>query len=190
MSTVYAIDDVAALSGAPASGDKLFIHDVSTGRTRFATVAQVLGGETGVVATTATQLTVTAASHAGKVVVVSSTAPIAVTLPQATGTGNKYRFALQVSATGTSHTISVANATDVISGVAHVMTSATLTNVAAVVAAFKTSDSSDRVTLNGTTLGGIKGDWIEFVDVATGLFQVSADLQATGAYATPFSAAV
>jgi hypothetical protein len=190
MSTVYAIDDVAALASSPAEGDKLFIHDVSAGRTKYATVGELMGGAAGVVNTTATQVTLTAASHSGKVVTISSSASTAVVLPQATGTGNRYLLNLRVAATGTAHTISVANATDVISGFAIVMTSATTTDVANIIGSFKTSATSDRVTLNGTTQGGAIGDWVEFVDIKAGFFQVHAQTTSTGTYATPFSAAV
>ena len=82
------------------------MHDAS-GATKKKVTAAVLREsiDGGVVATTATTLTITAASHAGKTVVINSTAPIAITLPQATGTGNKYRFFVGVVATATSHTL-------------------------------------------------------------------------------------
>jgi hypothetical protein len=184
----YTITNESAV--VPVNTDELHIYDVSAGATGKVTVGNLLGGLGGVVDTTATTLVVTAASHAGKTVTISSAAPIAVTLPQATGTGNKYRFNIRVTATATSHTIKVANTTDVISGVVHVQTTATTTDVAAIVAAFRTSATSDTVTLNGTTLGGDIGDWFEIVDIKTGFFQVHGNTKATGTYATPFSATV
>lgn len=187
--TEYTIPHETELSD-PVAADYVHVYDASAVATKKLSLGAINSVGVGVVDTTATTLTVTAASHAGKVVTISSTSPIAVTLPQATGTGNRYRFNLRVAATGTSHTISVANATDVISGFVHVMTSATTTDVANIIGAFKTSATSDRVTLNGTTLGGAIGDWVEFVDMKTGFFQVHAVTTATGTYATPFSAAV
>ena len=184
----YTITNESAVT--PVSSDEVHIYDVSAGATGKVTLGNLLGGLGGVVDTTATSLVVTAASHANKTITVSSTAPIAITLPQATGTGNKYRFNIRVVATATSHTIKVANATDVMGGVVHVQTSATTTDVAAIVAAFRTSDSSDTISINGTTLGGAKDDWFEIVDIKTGFFQVHGNTKATGTYATPFSASV
>jgi hypothetical protein len=174
---------------APVAADEVHIYDVSAGATGKVTLGALAGVGAGVVDTTATQLTVTAASHAGKTVTISSAAPIAVTLPAATGTGNAYRFNVRVAATATSSTIKVVG-TDVMSGVVHVQTTATTTDVAAIVAAFRTTATDDTITLNGTTLGGVLGDWIEIVDVKSGVFQVHGNTKATGTYATPFSATV
>lgn len=174
----------------PVAADYVHVYDASAAATKKLALSGISSVGAGVVDTTATQLTITAASHAGKTVTVSSAAPIAIVLPQATGTGNRYRFNIRVAATGTSHTIKVANATDVISGAVHVSTTATTTDVAAIVAAFHTSASSDTITLNGTTLGGVLGDWYEIVDIKTGFFQVHGNTKATGTYATPFSATV
>ena len=55
---------------------------------------------------------------------------------------------------------------------------------------FTTSATSDRISLNGTTLGGVIGAWYEVVDVKTGFFAVRGQSPATGTYATPFSASV
>jgi hypothetical protein len=185
----YTITSETELSD-PVAADYIHVFDASAAATKKLSLGAIAGVGAGVVDTTATQLTITAASHAGKTVTVSSTSPLAVTLPQATGTGNRYRFNVRVAATATSSTIKVANATDVIAGAVHVSTSATTTDVAAIVAAFHTSASSDTITLNGTTLGGVANDWIEIVDIKTGVFQVHANTKATGTYATPFSATV
>jgi hypothetical protein len=187
--TEYTIASETELSD-PVAADYIHVYDASAAATKKLSLAAVGSVGAGVVDTTATTLTITAASHAGKSVTISSTAPIAVTLPQATGTGNRYRFHIRVVATATSHTIKVANATDVMAGVVHVSTTATTTNVAAIVAAFHTTDTSDTISINGTTLGGLKDDWFEIVDIKTGFFQVYGITKATGTYATPFSAAV
>lgn len=135
--------------------------------------------------TTATTLTVTQAAHGNRVVTVSSAAPLAVTLPQATGSGTKYKFQVQVAATATGHTIKVANGTDVMQGIAWQLTSSSNNTIG-----FATSATSDTITLNGTTLGGVAGDVIEITDVKTGFFSVLLNTVATGSYATPFSATV
>ena len=145
------------------------------------------GGGGGIVATTAgaTTLTITAASHAGRTVTLNNTAPIAVTLPQATGTGSRYRFWVGVVATATASTIKVANATDVMAGYAFCVTTSSDN-----AEGFKTSASSDTISLNGTTLGGVVGDIIDIEDVKTGVFAVRMFTAPTGTEATPFSASV
>jgi hypothetical protein len=44
--------------------------------------------------------------------------------------------------------------------------------------------------MDGSTQGGLKGDSIEIIDVATGLFSCKVFITQTGTEATPFSAAV
>jgi hypothetical protein len=184
----YTIASETELSD-PVAADYVHVYDASAAATKKLSVAAIAGVGAGVVDTTATLLTVTAASHAGKTVTVSSAAPIAITLPAATGTNNRYRFNIRVAATATTSTIKCVG-TDIVSGAVHVSTSATTTNVAAIVAAFHSTATDDTITLNGTTLGGVLGDWIELVDIKSGVFQVHANTKATGAYATPFSATV
>jgi hypothetical protein len=55
---------------------------------------------------------------------------------------------------------------------------------------FETAATSDTITLNGTTTGGIKGDRVEIEDIATNLYYVRVVGSATGTEATPFSATV
>lgn len=169
--------------------DQVPIKDATTSRAAYATGQYILDAMRSnmgsVVNTTATSLAVTAALHAGKVVTISSAAPIAVTLPQATGTGNRYRFVMQVAATGTSSTIKVANATDVMQGLV-----LALTTSSANVIGYGTSATSDTISLNGTTTGGVAGAQYEIVDVKTGFFQVIGYDSPTGSTATPFSASV
>ena len=56
---------------------------------------------------------------------------------------------------------------------------------------FETAASSDTITLNGTTTGGVnKGDWVELEDIASGIWGVTGLLTGSGTEATPFSAAV
>lgn len=186
MSTIYTFQsECPELAEAPAGGDVVLMYDTSAGRTKYVSASNLAGSPPAVVATTATTLAVTAAAHAGRTVVINSTAAIAVTLPQATGTGNKYKFFIGVAATATSHTIKVANATDVMTGYAFCVTT-TSDNAEG----FKTSATSDTVTLNGTTLGGVVGDTVEIEDVKTGVFSVRVCSAPTGTEATPFSAAV
>lgn len=181
---VTVVDAVAPASRAAVSGVVSLVVAGISGTT-VTTTQDSVGAIGKIVATTATTLTVTAALHADRTVVVNSAAPIAITLPQALGTGNKYRFFVGVVATGTAHTIKVANATDVLSGYALCVT--TTTDNAE---GFKTTATDDTISINGTTKGGVVGDVIEIEDVATGVFSVQMRTAPTGTEATPFSATV
>lgn len=135
--------------------------------------------------TTASTLTVTPATNAGKVNTLSRAAGIAVTLPAATGTGNKYPFFVAVTVTSNSTTIKVANSTDIMAGVA-----LQAADGGSTLNAWETGASDDTITFNGTTTGGIKGDFVELTDVAAGIWLVKLVGSATGTEATPFSATV
>jgi hypothetical protein len=166
--------------------DQVPINAISTtARGAYATGNQLLSGLAAAVQTTATALSLTKVLHANRIVNVASTAPIAITLPQATGTGDTYRIVISVAATATQHTIKVANATDVMQGYVHCLTTSSDN-----VIGYATSASSDTITLNGTTTGGLAGSQWEIVDIKTGFFQVIGFDSPTGSTATPFSASV
>lgn len=127
-------------------------------------------------------LTLTAEDHAGKTGLFDVAGGATATLPAATGTGNKYRFAVKTTLTS-SGIIKVANSTDIIQGVLSLSTDISGTNMLA-------SATADTITMNGTTTGGLKGSVIEIEDVAAGLFVVTGGLVTTGVEADPFSATV
>ena len=137
------------------------------------------------VSATGATLTCTMDTHAGRTIVISAVAGCAVTLPAATGTGSVYRFIIGATITSNSTTIKVANTTDVMSGRAFV-----ISDGAAAVLGYATGATSDTITLNGTTLGGLIGDHIEIIDAIAGTFAVRVFTAATGTEATPFSATV
>lgn len=137
-----------------------------------------------VVDVTASTVTITAASHANRIVTLNRAGGITATLPAATGTGNRYRFIVGTTFTG-SGIIQVANATDVMCGNAHVYQDGGDTTVG-----FEAGSTADTITMNGTTTGGLKGADVEVIDIASGLFFVNVRSAATGTEATPFSAAV
>lgn len=174
-------------SSGLSDGDSFALLDTSDSAIEEATFTQVRAYLEKAVAVTAgaTTLTVTAASHNGRIITLANTAPITVTLPQATGTGNRYRFYVGQAATGTASKIQVANATDVMAGVQWVLTTSS-----ANVIGYPTTATSDTLSMNGSTQGGVAGDVIEIVDVITGIFSVQMNCQSTGSTATPFSAAV
>jgi hypothetical protein len=139
---------------------------------------------TRVVNATAATLAVTAADHDSKVVTLNRAGGIAVTLPAASGSGAKLHFIVGTTFT-TSGTIKVANASDVMTGTALLAQDAGDTAVM-----FETAATSDTITMNGTTTGGIKGDSYELIDIAANLWWVRVVGSASGSEATPFSASV
>lgn len=134
---------------------------------------------------TASTLTVTEASHDGKVITVNRAAGSTLTLPAATGSGAKITVFIGTTVTSNDVIIKVADATDVMAGTAWMAN-----DTDATVSGFEAAATDDTITLNGSTKGGIKGDRIELIDVASNLWSVQAFLQGTGSEATPFSATV
>lgn len=187
MSTLDTIDQETAATTI-ADADEYGIFQSSTGRTKKITQGTMFATMGGVVVSTAaaTALTITQALHGNKVVVLNATAPIAITLPAATGTGTKFTMFLSQAATATGHTIKVANTLDAMSGMSWSFSD----NAAQAVIAWKATATDDTVTVNGSTQGGIKGDQYEFVDVAATIWAVKLMTSSTGTEATPFSATV
>jgi hypothetical protein len=129
-----------------------------------------------------TALTLNAARHAGRVILMNQAAGEAITLPAATGTGNKYFLFKSVSLSSNTSTIKVANATDVMAGAATVAATASGT--------FPTASTSDTITYNATTQGGLIGSYVEIEDIASGVFRVLAHIVGSGTAVTVFSATV
>lgn len=135
----------------------------------------------GVIEVTAATLAMTAGGHAGQTIVSNLAATQTFTLPSATGSGNVYRVFVNTTKTG--NLVIQVTTTDIMQGAVAVTTDA-----AGVV--IPTAATSDTLTMNGTTTGGVKGSSVEFRDVASGVWAVSGQLVSTGTEATPFSAAV
>lgn len=136
---------------------------------------------------TTTPQTLVAEDNFEKTIVLDRAAGITVTLPAllATGSGKKVRFFVKTTASGGNYVIQVANATDIIQGVI-----IQRGDDAASLGGFITTGTSDTITLNGGTQGGFAGDFLELQDVGANIWAVRGSTQATGAEATPFSAAV
>lgn len=137
------------------------------------------------VTVTASTVSLTRNVHAGTVVLLDRAAGVTVTLPAATGSGDKYVLVVKTTVTSNSDIIQVANATDTMQGV---LTSATTTTGAGTHEAAGGTD--DTITMNGTTTGGIAGSIVELTDVLSGKWQVVGHLVGSGTLATPLSAAV
>ena len=142
------------------------------------------------VATSVTSATLTLTSangladaYNGETIPLNLASGQAVTLPASSGSQATYTFFIGTSITSNSTTIKVANATDVMVGYASIGSAGTA-------GVFASAPTFDTVTLNGSTTGGLVGSIITVKDVATGYWQVSANLNGSGTAATPFSATV
>lgn len=130
--------------------------------------------------------TLTQDVHDGQTLLMgASGAALTFTLPAALGTGAKFKFVVSVVNTS-NYVIQVANSTDVMGG--GIIMGADTAGSANV---WSTAASSDTITLNGTTTGGVSiGDTIEVEDIKSGFWRVTGHVQGSGTEATPFSAAV
>lgn len=134
-----------------------------------------------IVNTTASTLTVTKLSHDNKTVTINAAAGCAVTLPAATGIGSVYKFIIGTTITSNTTTFTRAGS-DTMSGRAFMSSD----NAADAAISFEATAASV-LTLNGTTKGGLIGDWIEFTDYASGKWLVRAELTGNGSEVTVFS---
>lgn len=189
MSTIYVAHvELPAQAAGTMAEDDVFsaTYDTSAGRVESYTGALLREfGGTGLVNATAATLTVTNATHAGRLVTLNRAAGIAVTLPAATGTGAEFEFFLGTTITSGSTTIKVPDANGTMHGLALVAQDGGDTIVA-----FEAGGTTDTITWNGSTTGGIKGDSAILKDVGTDTWMVKVFQSATGVEATPFSATV
>ena len=67
-------------------------------------------------------------------------------------------------------------------------TSMVVTTTSSNTEGWATSATSDKISLNGTTKGGLVGDKVVMIDMASGVWQIAHTGAATGTEATPFDA--
>jgi hypothetical protein len=175
------IEVIAGVGGTLESG-RLQVTSAKAAAT--VTTRASAGSGSGVVNHTA-GATLTAGANGNRTNTLNAAAGQAIVLPAATGSGDRYRFFVGTTITSNSTTIKVANAADTMRGNAIVAQDGGDT-----VVVFEAGATADTITLNGTTTGGLVGDWIELEDVAANMWSVRAVLAATGTEATPFSATV
>lgn len=119
-------------------------------------------------------------THAGTVCVLNAAGGATITLPASAGKGDVYEFIVGTTLTTSSYVVA-ANGTDVVAGIVMVATDTGGLTV-------PTSATSDKITMNGSTTGGVVGSRVKLTDFKSGTWQVSGELISTGAEATPFSA--
>lgn len=149
-------------------------------------------GQSPAIVTLLANATLSALLHGNRTVLVSKIDGLTVTLPAATGSGIKYRLVIGITMTSSSFVVAVADASDYMRGFALLAndTDGSASN-------FETPNTgvlateADTITMNRTTTGiATIGDCIELEDIATDIWSVHVKAQASGAEATPFSAAV
>lgn len=182
-----------------ASAAELNYNDIATLGTGAASKAVVLSATAAytfpashtfrrsLVALTATAA-ITALLHSERTLYVTGTAAAAYTLPEATGTGDTYRFYMgQVNVNGTTF-VAADTANCSFHGTANLLDVDGNAQTAYFTA---TAGGTDTVTFNGTTTGGRIGDMVTFTDLATDVWHVhvEASVPAGSNVATPFSSA-
>jgi hypothetical protein len=121
--------------------------------------------------------------HAFNTVNLNALAGLTVTLPASSGNGDVFEIFVLTTVTSNNYIIQVANATDILAGAVHLTTDIAGTSM-------PTSTTSDTITMNGGTTGGLRGTWLRFKDMSTGFWALEGGIICTGTEATPFSAAV
>lgn len=176
-------------SAIPATGNTIIIENFegapSASGVNVLDNTTVINGQVVQVARSITDatLTVTALRQAGRPIILNRAGGIAVTLPAATGSGDRYLFIVGTTFTSSATIKVVGN--DTMTGLATLAQDSGDTAVM-----FETVSDTDTVTMDGTTTGGLKGASVELIDIAADTWWVDYRSAATGAEATPFSATV
>jgi len=183
--TIYNLDSEPVLT-APDDADIIPIMDMSAKAIKQITLAnlkqEIIGGAP--VALTASTVALDRATHAGRVCTLNRAAGIDLTLPAATGSGDRYEFVILTDTTDLyAIVINPTPGTDVIAG--HALAddgdgepANGWSSKTAVAASFGGASQAS---------GGSRGDRIVVTDVASGIWQLSAWLTNGGTEATPFS---
>jgi len=152
--------------------------------------AGLTGMPESVVNVTAATLTVVPNTHAGRIITINAAAGCVCSLPAATGSGDVYTFLVGTTITSNAAIVKVANATDTMVGYAILAQDSADTMVEFDAVA----GTSDTVSLNGSTTGGIKGASIVVRDIkldgTNAIWLTEVFSTATGTEATVFSATV
>jgi hypothetical protein len=133
--------------------------------------------------TAAGTLTITEATHDGKIVLLNRAGGFTTVLPAATGSGAKLTFIVATTTT-TGYIIQVTGNDNMIGN------AVVLTDNAGTVTSFLTAGTMDTITLNGSTTAGRIGDSVEAFDIAADTWWIRVMASATGNEATPFTNAV
>ncbi len=130
-------------------------------------------------------LTLSQELHDGKTILFYHADGSVITLPAATGTGMTFRFIVSVTVTSNVHSIATDSDSDEFAGHTYQVDTDTTDTVKAYPAIV--ADNFDLISMNGTTTGGLIGDWIELVDIVTGTWAVNFLTNGNGTVAAPIA---
>lgn len=122
-------------------------------------------------------------THSQTLLVFDVASGATVTLPDAVGSGDTYKFFVTTTVTSNNYVIQAPDADNVIQGAVGLATDVSGVTV-------PTTTTSDTITMNGSTTGGVIGSYVELRDADADTWMVTGTLVSTGTEATPFSAAV
>ena len=172
------LSDIQESFGLNDAAEATLLHTViqTMINEQAAILAEVVAPATG-------DLTLTAALYGNRILYYDD-ADGTITLPAATGSGNRYTVVVKTAFTA--GTIQVASAADSFyGGIVGVDDDADAAYT------WKAETNDDTVNASGTATGGKVGDWYEFIDVAATKWLVRGFITQSGASeATPFSADV
>lgn len=177
--------DIPVESAGNRNGEDQFVYfDVSAKQFKRG----IAPSDNRLVSLTATTA-ITRKAHANrKMLITGSGAAAAMTLPEATGTGDVYTFIMgQVNTSGTT----IVNADTSNCSYHGKINTLDVDGTAATAYFTVTAGGTDTVTLNGTTTGGQIGDFVTFTDIATDQWAVAGEVRvpAGSNIANPFSSA-
>jgi hypothetical protein len=132
--------------------------------------------------TTSTYATPTSAAE--KLITLNRAGGIAVTLPAAIGSGDKYRFVVGTTFTSSASFTKKSGSSDTFVGQIE-----TSTTTGATTNGFCESlgGADVTITMNGTTSGGLVGSYFEFEDIASGVWRVAGSNLGSGSLITSVS---
>ena len=137
-------------------------------------------------ATTGTTVLLTPEDHADRVFILDTILTVSTLnfkLPAASGSGDVYTFVNNAVQTF-GFIVSLNIATDYLTGVALMIEAVGGTDDVV----FYTTATSDKVTFNATTTGGLRGDKVVAIDYKAGYYLVEVTAFPSGDVVTPFSA--
>lgn len=114
---------------------------------------------------------ITQAEHAGRTCIITGTTAATYTMPEATGTGDTYRFVFAEVNTNNTIFVTADTANADFRGSINILDADANAQTA-----YPGNAGDDTITLNGTTTGGQIGDFIEFIDIATDVWSVRGQL--------------
>jgi len=164
--------------------------DVITTEGVTATVAELnaVADVSGRIVNVTDDLTMTAALHGGRIITVNKDDGATITLPAATGSGQKYEIYVGTTITSSNLIIEAASADDSFTGFAYGVDTDAEGDTGYT---WNADANDDTITMDGDSRGGVAGDRVEIIDIADGIFAVTAHItQSGGSEVTPFSAAV